>query len=337
MKQKEIDKILNSFKPPKIEILLEEEDVSVCKKCKVQLYEDDEAMVCPNCFQLTPLMLVNSLEQIENENYNYYRRKNQYSRLNNFKYVLSRFQAKEDNQHITCEVIEELKKRINENSNKSKNLKIIDNLKLLIKPYLLKCKVINQLNKINHFKVNKSNKKMGNLKISDKLYLLINKKTNDELKDMLDEIKLLVCKYPYKNGVINLIKKIKTYLSPMPFNRLIIKLIEEITGTKQMRRHLYFIRYSLGLDKNNYLTFEEEEKVMTVFKIINRTINKYIPANRSNSLNSQYLMYNIFKLLGLNKFLSKLKIITTKNTLLVYNMIWAKLCEEHGLPLLPYP
>jgi hypothetical protein len=104
---------------------------------------------------------------------------------------------------------------------------------------------------------------------------------------------------------------------------------------KQLGFHKYYEHSPHILHKLNGLPIlnlepEIEEKLRTMFKLIQPPFLKYMPNNRKNFLSYPYVIHKSLQLLGKDEYLHNFHLLKSRDKLHQQDMIWKKICEELG-------
>lgn len=73
---------------------------------------------------------------------------------------------------------------------------------------------------------------------------------------------------------------------------------------------------------------ELEEKLRTMFKIIQPLFLKHMPKGRKNFLSYSYILFKFIQLLGRDEFLPNFNLLKNREKLHQQDQVWKKICEE---------
>ena len=112
-------------------------------------------------------------------------------------------------------------------------------------------------------------------------------------------------------------------------NKKVREILKKLKLTKYYEHIPHIIHRLNGLPVPNFDP-ELEEKIRTIFKIIQPYYLKYAPPNRKNFLSYSYCIYKALQLLGKDEFLSNFTLLKSRDKLHAQDMIWKKICDDLG-------
>lgn len=109
------------------------------------------------------------------------------------------------------------------------------------------------------------------------------------------------------------------------------KKIKEIL--KKLKINKYYEHSNHIINKLNGLPIphfepELEEKLRTMFKLIQPPFLKHAPPNRKNFLSYSYVLHKMIQLLGRDEHLQNFPLLKSREKLMQQDCIWKKICEE---------
>lgn len=104
---------------------------------------------------------------------------------------------------------------------------------------------------------------------------------------------------------------------------------------RKLRLNRYYEHSSHILHKLNGLPVphmepELEEKLRTMFKLIQPPFLKYMPQSRKNFLSYSYVLHKTVQLLGRDEYLPNFPLLKSRDKLQQQDQIWKKICEDLG-------
>lgn len=102
---------------------------------------------------------------------------------------------------------------------------------------------------------------------------------------------------------------------------------------KKIRQNKYYehaahIKHKLNGLPIPHLEPELEEKLRTMFKLIQPPFLKYMPPSRKNFLSYSYVLHKCIQLLGRDEYLVHFPLLKSREKLHQQDQIWKKICEE---------
>ncbi len=104
-------------------------------------------------------------------------------------------------------------------------------------------------------------------------------------------------------------------------------ILKKLKLTKYYEHTPHIIHKLNGLPIPNFEP-ELEEKLRTMFKIIQPLFLKYAPRNRKNFLSYSYILFKFVQLLGRDEFLPNFSLLKNREKLHQQDMVWKKICNE---------
>lgn len=92
--------------------------------------------------------------------------------------------------------------------------------------------------------------------------------------------------------------------------------------------HAPHIKHKLNGLPIPHLEPELEEKLRTMFKMIQQPFLKHMPPNRKNFLSYAYVLHKLIQLLGKDEYLPNFSLLKSREKLHQQDQIWKKICEE---------
>lgn len=102
---------------------------------------------------------------------------------------------------------------------------------------------------------------------------------------------------------------------------------------KKLRANKYYehaphIKHKLNGIPIPHLEPELEEKLRTMFRLIQPPFLKYMPVSRKNFLSYSYVLHKFIQLLGKDEYLPNFPLLKSRDKLQQQDQIWKKICEE---------
>lgn len=115
--------------------------------------------------------------------------------------------------------------------------------------------------------------------------------------------------------------------------KLKISKIKEIL--KKLKWNKYYEHSAHILHKLNglpipHLEPELEEKLRSMFRLVQPPFLKYMPPGRKNFLSYSYVIHKSCQLLGRDEYLPSFPLLKSRDKLQQQDQIWKKICEELG-------
>lgn len=92
--------------------------------------------------------------------------------------------------------------------------------------------------------------------------------------------------------------------------------------------HAPHIKHKLNGLPIPHLEPELEDKLRTMFKMIQQPFLKHMPPNRKNFLSYNYVLHKLIQLLGKDEYLPNFALLKSREKLHQQDQIWKKICEE---------
>ncbi len=142
------------------------------------------------------------------------------------------------------------------------------------------------------------------------------KETTDIPEEVYDKILLEIKKQRITNMATLTTKHIRSILKKLKL-------------TKYYEHIPHIVHKLNGLPIPNFEP-ELEEKLRTMFKIIQPLFLKYAPPSRKNFLSYSYILFKFLQLLGRDEFLSNFNLLKNREKLHEQDQVWSKICNELG-------
>jgi hypothetical protein len=109
---------------------------------------------------------------------------------------------------------------------------------------------------------------------------------------------------------------------------------------KKLRMNKYYEHIPHILNKLNGLPIphfepELEEKLRSMFKLIQAPFLRHADATRKNFLSYSYCLHKMCQLLGRDEFLSNFSLLKSRDKLFSQDQTWKKICEELNWTFIP--
>jgi hypothetical protein len=75
---------------------------------------------------------------------------------------------------------------------------------------------------------------------------------------------------------------------------------------------------------------ELEEKLRTMFRLVQQPFLRHAPRTRKNFLSYSYVLHKMIQLLGRDEFLPNFPLLKARDKLMAQDTIWRKICEDLG-------
>jgi hypothetical protein len=116
------------------------------------------------------------------------------------------------------------------------------------------------------------------------------------------------------------------------------KKVKEIL--KRLRSNKYYEHVPHIINKLNgipipHFEADLEEKLRTMFKMIQPSFLKHAPSNRKNFLSYSYCLHKLLQLLGRDEYLSSFPLLKSREKLAAQDQIFKKICEDLGWEFYP--
>ena len=105
--------------------------------------------------------------------------------------------------------------------------------------------------------------------------------------------------------------------------------IRKLRLTKYIE-NFYFILFTMTGEEPPYIKREIEDKIVRMFKMIDRvwcTVERDI---RRSFLNYYYILFKLLELMGQTELLSRVPLLRTRLRLRQHDFLWKKVCDELG-------
>jgi predicted esterase YcpF (UPF0227 family) len=147
------------------------------------------------------------------------------------------------------------------------------------------------------------------------------KETTDIPEEIYDKILLEIKKQKITNMAVLNAKKIKEIL-------------------KRLKANKYYEHIPHILNKLNGIPIphfepELEEKLRTMFKMIQPSFLKHSPPKRKNFLSYSYILHKLLQLLGKDEYLRNFNLLKSRDKLYQQDQIFKKICEDLGWEFIP--
>lgn len=142
------------------------------------------------------------------------------------------------------------------------------------------------------------------------------KETTEIPEEIYDQILLEIKKQQITNMADLKTKKIREILKKMKANKYY--------------EHANHIKHKLNGMPIPHLEPELEEKLRTMFKLIQPPFLKYMPPSRKNFLSYSYVLHKCIQLLGRDEYLAHFPLLKSREKLHEQDQIWKKICQDLG-------
>jgi len=107
------------------------------------------------------------------------------------------------------------------------------------------------------------------------------------------------------------------------------KAMRKLKLTKYME-NFYYILFAVTGKQPPYIKREIEDKIVRMFKMVNRVWGTVERDKRRSFLNYYYVLFKLLELMGQTELLPQVPLLRTRLRLRQHDFIWKKLCEELG-------
>lgn len=142
------------------------------------------------------------------------------------------------------------------------------------------------------------------------------KETTEIPEEIYDAILMEIKKQRISNMAELKITKIKDILKKLKFNKYY--------------EHAAHIKHKLNGVPIPHLEPELEEKLRTMFKLIQPPFLKFMPSQRKNFLSYSYCIHKMIQLLGKDEYLPNFPLLKSRDKLHQQDQIWKNICDELG-------
>lgn len=142
------------------------------------------------------------------------------------------------------------------------------------------------------------------------------KETTEIPEEIYDAIVMEIKKQRISNMADLKISKIKDILKKLKYNKYY--------------EHAAHIKHKLNGVPIPHLEPELEEKLRTMFKLIQPPFLKFMPSQRKNFLSYSYCIHKMIQLLGKDEYLPNFPLLKSRDKLHQQDQIWKNICEELG-------
>jgi hypothetical protein len=142
------------------------------------------------------------------------------------------------------------------------------------------------------------------------------KETTEIPEEIYDAIVMEIKKQRITNMADLKISKIKDILKKLKYNKYY--------------EHAAHIKHKLNGVPIPHLEPELEDKLRTMFKLIQPPFLKYMPSQRKNFLSYSYCIHKMIQLLGKDEYLPNFPLLKSRDKLHQQDQIWKNICEELG-------
>ena len=140
-------------------------------------------------------------------------------------------------------------------------------------------------------------------------------KETTEIPDEVYDAILLEIKKQRMNNIAELsVEKVREILKKLDLNRYY--------------EHAPHIKHKLNGLPIPHLEPELEDKLRTMFKMIQQPFLKHMPKNRKNFLSYSYVLHKLIQLLSKDEYLPNFSLLKSREKLHQQDQIWKKICEE---------
>ena len=107
------------------------------------------------------------------------------------------------------------------------------------------------------------------------------------------------------------------------------KAMRKLKLTKYME-NFYYILFAVTGKQPPYIKREIEDKIVRMFKMINRVWCSIEKDKRRSFLNYYYILFKLLELMGQTELLPSVPLLRTRLRLHQHDFIWKKVCDELG-------
>ena len=107
------------------------------------------------------------------------------------------------------------------------------------------------------------------------------------------------------------------------------KAIRKLKLTKYME-NFYYILFAVPKKQPPYINREIEDKIVRMFKMIDRVWYSIERDRRRSFLNYYYILFKLLELMDQTELLPQVPLLRTRLRLRQHDLIWKKLCDELG-------
>ena len=112
------------------------------------------------------------------------------------------------------------------------------------------------------------------------------------------------------------------------------KVMRKLKLTKYME-NFYFILFTVTGQQPPYIQREIEDKIMRMFKMIDRLWCGIAKERRISFLNYYYIIYKLLELMGQTELMLQVPLLKTRLRLRQHDTLWQQVCEKLGWSWLP--
>ena len=105
------------------------------------------------------------------------------------------------------------------------------------------------------------------------------------------------------------------------------KVMRKLKLTKYME-NFYFILFSTTGKQPPYIKRETEDKIVRMFKMIDRTWCTIEKDRRMSFLNYYYIIYKLLELMGQTELMTQVPLLKTRLRIKQHDSIWSKVCHQ---------
>ena len=107
------------------------------------------------------------------------------------------------------------------------------------------------------------------------------------------------------------------------------KAMRKLRLTKYIE-NLYYILFAVTGEEPPYIKREVEDKIVRMFKMIDRVWCSIERDNRRSFMNYYYIIFKLLELMGQTELLPRVPLLRTRLCLRQHDFLWKKVCDELG-------
>ena len=146
----------------------------------------------------------------------------------------------------------------------------------------------------------------------------LNQIQGQEITNIPDNV-LSLLRYEFKKQRINDLTKI-THVK-------VRELLKKLKMSKYYE-HIPHITYHISGTRQDSMPLELEDKLILMFRSIQKPFEKFCPNDRKNFLSYPYILYKFCELLGHDEYLHLFSLLKSKEKLREHDNIWKNICNE---------
>jgi len=132
------------------------------------------------------------------------------------------------------------------------------------------------------------------------------------------------------DGILNEVRKERITNLAKLTNEKIREILRRL-GHSKYYEHTTHIKHMLGIP-TPVLNKETEERIYTMFKLIQGPYLVHQPPDRINFLSYAYVLHKFFLILNMPDFCKYCPLLKSREKLHNHDMVWKKICKDLGWP-----